>query len=61
MIRKARAHRFSAYQRMYRSMCEAITAGADGDSLRSLRQSCHAVLAAETALTGAATGPRAQP
>ena len=54
MIRKARAHRFSAYQRMYRSMYEAITAGADGDSLWSLRQSCHAVLAAEAALTGAA-------
>ena len=48
-IRKARTHRFSAYQRMYRSMSEAITAGADGDSLRSLRQSCHAVLAAEAA------------
>ena len=58
MIRKARAHRFSAYQRMYRSMCEAITAGAGGDSLRSLRQSGHAVLAAEAALTGATGAQR---
>ncbi len=61
MIRKARAHRFSAYQAMYRSMSEAITAGADGDSLRSLRQSCHTVLAAEAALTGAADLAGAQP
>lgn len=50
VIRKARVHRFSAYRRMYRSMCEAITAGAEGDSLRSLWQSGHGVLAAEAAL-----------
>ena len=50
VIRRARVHRFSAYRRMYRSMCEAIAAGADGDSLQSLRQSSHSVLAAEAAL-----------
>ena len=54
VIRRARVHRFSAYRRMYRSMCEAIAAGADGDSLPSLRQSGHSVLAAEAALTDAA-------
>ena len=58
VIRKARVHRFSAYRRMYRSMCEAIAAGADGDSLQSLRQSSHAVLAAEAAMTGYRTQPR---
>ena len=47
-------HRYAAYRRMYRSMSEAIAAGAGGDSLRSLRQSGHGVLAAEEALTGAA-------
>ena len=54
VIRKARVHRFSAYRRMYRSMCEVIAAGNGGDSLRSLRQSSHSVLAAEAALTDAA-------
>jgi predicted dehydrogenase len=54
VIRKAHVHRFSAYQRMYRSMCEAIAAGADGDSLQSLGQSSHSVLAAEAALADAA-------
>ena len=49
VIRKARVHRFSAYRRMYRSMCEAIVGGADGDSLQSLGQSSYTVLAAEAA------------
>ena len=53
VIRRTRVHRFSAYRRMYRAMCDAIAAGADGDSLRSLRQSGHSVLAAEAALTKA--------
>ena len=52
--RKARAHRYAAYRHMYRSMSEAIAAGAGGDSLRSLRQSGYGVLAAEEALTGTA-------
>jgi predicted dehydrogenase len=55
VIRRTRIHRFSAYWRMYRAMCSAIAAGADGDSLQSLRQSGHGVLAAEAALTDAAT------
>jgi hypothetical protein len=38
---------------MYRAMCDAIADGADGDSLQSLRQSSHGVLAAEAALTDA--------
>ena len=54
VIRKARGHRFSAYRRMYRSMCEAIAVGADGDSLQSLEQSSNSVLAAEAAMTDAA-------
>jgi predicted dehydrogenase len=53
VIRRARVHRFSAYRRMYRAMCDAIAAGAAGDSLQSLRQSGHSVLAAEAALTDA--------
>jgi len=57
MIRKTRVHRFSAYRRMYHSMCEAIVAGADGDSLQSLRDSGHGVLAAEEALADAAGRP----
>jgi predicted dehydrogenase len=54
VIRKAHVHRFSAYRRMYRSMCEAIAAGTDGDSLKSLEQSGYSVLAAEAAMTDAA-------
>jgi hypothetical protein len=54
VIRRARVHRFSAYRRMYRAMCDAIAAGADGDSLQSLCQSSHGVLAAEAALTDGA-------
>ena len=57
VIRKARAHRFAAYRRMYRSMSEAIAVGAGGDSLRSLRDSGHGVLAAEEALAEAAGRP----
>jgi predicted dehydrogenase len=53
VIRKASAHRLSAYQRMYRSMGEAIAAGTDGDSLQSLGRSSHSILAAEVALTDA--------
>ena len=60
VIRRARVHRFSAYRRMYRSMCDAITAGTDGDSLQSLRQSSHSVLAAEVALTDTANGLQGQ-
>ncbi|MGH3217621.1 MAG: Gfo/Idh/MocA family protein [Streptosporangiaceae bacterium] len=51
VIRRDRVHRLSAYRRMYRSMCEAIAAEADGDSLQSLTQSSQSVLAAEAALT----------
>jgi predicted dehydrogenase len=54
VIRKARMHRFSAYRAMYRSMCAAIATDAGGDSLRSLRQSGHAVLVAEECLAKAA-------
>jgi predicted dehydrogenase len=54
IIRKAHVHRFSAYQRMYRSMCSAIAAGTNGDSLNSLEQSGYSVLAAEAAMTDAA-------
>ena len=57
VIRKARVHRFSAYRRMYHSMCEAIVAGANGDSLQSLRDSGRGVLAAEEALADAAGRP----
>ena len=54
VIRRSRVHPFSAYQRMYSSMCEAIASGADGDSLQSLWQSSYSVLAAEAALADAA-------
>ena len=54
VIRKVRVHRFSAYRNMYHSMCDAITTGADCDSLQSLWSSGHSVLAAEAALTDAA-------
>jgi hypothetical protein len=57
VIRKARVHRFSAYRRMYRSMCEDIVAGANGDSLQSLGQSTFSVLAAEAAMRDAANRP----
>jgi len=60
VIRRARAHRYAAYRRMYRSMSEAIAAGVGGDSLRSLRQSGHGVLAAEEALIGTAARTEGQ-
>lgn len=53
VIRRMGTHRFSAHRRMYRSISEAIAAGSGGDSLHSLLQSSHAVLAAEAALLGA--------
>jgi predicted dehydrogenase len=57
VIRRMRTHRFSAHQRMYRSISDAIVAGGGGDSLQSLWQSSHTVLAAEAALLGATDLP----
>jgi predicted dehydrogenase len=52
VIRRMNIHRFSAHRRMYRSISDAIAAGGNGDSMQSLWQSTHTVLAAETALLG---------
>jgi predicted dehydrogenase len=57
VIRRMDTHRFSAHRRMYRSISEAIAAGSGGDSMQSLWQSSHTVLAAETALLGATNAP----
>ena len=57
VIRKMHTHRFSAHRQMYRSISEAIATGSGGDSMQSLWQSSHTVLAAETALLKAATVP----
>jgi predicted dehydrogenase len=57
VIRRMDTHRFSAHRRMYRSISDAIATGSSGDSMQSLWQSSHAVLAAETALLAATNVP----